>query len=56
MMSLTKPYGRYGDRVLKEGFVLDEVVTIGIYNMSENEVFESATKTVVKGDKRDEQY
>lgn len=44
MMSLTKPYGRYGDRVLKQGLTLDEIVTIGIYNMSENELFESSAK------------
>ena len=40
MMSLTKPYGRYGDRALNKGLTLDEVVTVGIYKMTGNEVFD----------------
>lgn len=40
MMSLTKPYGRYGDRILKKEITLDEIVTVGIYGMTEKEVFE----------------
>lgn len=40
MMSLTTPYGRYGDRALKKGLTLDEVVTVGIYRMTGNEVYD----------------
>nr|WP_305142215.1 hypothetical protein [uncultured Acetatifactor sp.] len=40
MMSLTRPYGRYGDKALDKGLTLDEVVTVGIYKMTGNEVFD----------------
>lgn len=42
MMSLTKPYGRYGDKILQKGITLDEVVTVGIYQMTEKEIFDKS--------------
>lgn len=42
MMSLTRPDGRYGDKVLRKGITLDEVVTLGIYQMTEREIYDKS--------------
>ena len=34
MMSLTEPYGRYGEKVMEKGVGLDKVVSIGIYKLN----------------------